>query len=98
MYFDVRAPGNNYTRRKTLIRLLESPFLMIPASGISNTNFLSSDPNKLCYRLKLLIREKQAGNNSDSINEEIIAIVDKLFEYNCISKKQHNFLLAKCSK
>ena len=48
--------------------------------------------------VKIADEEKQAGNNSDSINEEVIAIVDKLFEYNCISKKQHNFLLPKGSK
>ena len=30
-------------------------------------------------------------------NEEIIAIVDKLFEYKCISKKQHKILLVKGS-
>ena len=30
-----------------------------------------------------------AGNNSDKINDEIAAIVDKFSEYKCISKKQH---------
>ena len=61
------------------------------ASGIS-TVFLSSDPDELCNRLKVLLQQKQAGNNSDLTNEEIIAIVDKLLEYNCISKKQHKQL------
>ena len=37
--------------------------------------------------IKLLLQEKHAGNNSDIINEEIIALVDKLLEYKCISKK-----------
>ena len=57
------------------------------ASGFS-TVFLQENPNKLCNRLKLLLQEKQAGNNSDIINGEIIATVDKLLEYKCISKKQ----------
>ena len=59
------------------------------ASGIPNIIILSIDPDELCNRLKLLMQEKQAGNNSDIINEEIIAIVDKLFKHKCISKKQH---------
>ena len=67
------------------------------ASGISKTIFLSSDPDELCDRLKLLLQEKQAGNNSDIINDEIVAIVDKLLEYKCIIKKQHKQILIKCN-
>ena len=49
---------------------------MVSASGASKTKFLSSDPDELCDRLKLLLQEKQAGNNSDIINQEIVAIVE----------------------
>ena len=70
---------------------------MVSASGASKTKFLSSDPDELCDRLKLLLQEKQAGNNSDIINQEIVAIVDKLLEYKCISKKQHKQILPKCN-
>ena len=48
--------------------------------------FLPSDPNELCDRLKFLLQEKQAGNNSELINVKIVAIVDKLLEYKCISE------------
>ena len=68
---------------------------MVSASGVSRTKFLSSDPDELCDRLKLLLQEKHAGNNSDIINEEINAIVDKLLYYECISKKQHKQILIK---
>ena len=88
MNFDLKASGNKSTRDRTLIKLLKSPGLMVSASGLSKTIFLPSDPNELCDRLKLLLQEKQAGNNSDIINEEIVAIVDKLLEYECICKKQ----------
>ena len=54
---------------------------MVSASGVSKTIFLLSDPYELCKRLKLLLLEKQAGNNSDIVNNEVIAIVDKLIEY-----------------
>ena len=94
MHFDLKAPGNKSTRDRKLIKLLESPAIM--ASGIT-TIILSENPNELCDRLKLLLQEKQAGNNSDIINEEIVAIVDKLLEYKCISKKQHKQILIKCN-
>ena len=95
MHFDERRVGNKSTRDRTLINLLNSPAIM--ASGITITIFLSSDPDELCERLKLLLQEKHAGNNSDIINEEIVAIVDKLLEYKCISKKEHKQILIKCN-
>ena len=97
MHFDMKAVGKKPTRDKTLIKLLKSPGLIVSASGVSKTIFLSSDPDELCDRLKLLLQEKHAGNNSDLINDEIVAIVDKLLEYKCISKKQHKQILIKCN-
>ena len=97
MNFDLKAVGNKSVRDRTLIKLLKSPGLIVSASGVSKTIFLSSDADELCNRLKLLLQEKQAGNKSDIINDEIIAIVDKLLEYKCISKKQHKQILIKCN-
>ena len=97
MHFDQKAVGNKSTREKTIIKLLKQPGLMVSASGVSKTIFLSSDPDELCNILKLILQEKHAGNNSDIINEEIVVIVDKLLEYNCISKKQHKQIFYKCS-
>ena len=70
---------------------------MVSASGFSKTKFLSSDPNELCDRLKLFLQEKQAGNNSDIINDEIVLINDKLLEYKRITKKQHKQILINCN-
>ena len=70
---------------------------MVSASGVSKTIFLSSDPNEVCDRLKLLLQEKQAGNNSSTIIQEIIAIVANLLEYKCISKTQLMQILNKCN-
>ena len=97
MHFDTKASGNKSMRDRKLIKLLNSPSLIFSASGVSKTIFLSSDPNELCDRLKLLLQEKHAGNNSDIINEEIVVIIDKLLEYKCISKKQHKQFLIKCN-
>ena len=95
MNYDINSTGRPSVRHNSMIKLLEQPAIM--ASGFSKTIILSSDPNELCDRLKLLLQEKQAGNNSEIINEEIVAIVDKLFEYNCITKKQHKQILIKCN-
>ena len=95
MHFDERRVGNKTTRDKTLINLLNSPAIM--ASGVSKTIFLSSDPNELCERLKLLLQEKHAGSNSKIINSEIVAMFDKLLEYKCIPKKQHKQISVKCN-
>ena len=95
MNYDTKSTGRPSVRHESMIRLLDKPAIM--ASGFSKTIILSSDPNELCERLKLLLQEKHAGNNSDIVNEEIIAIVDKLLEYKCISKKQHKQILIKCN-
>ena len=67
--FYTKAQGNKSTRDRTITKLLKSPGLMVSASGVSKTIFLSSDPDELCNRLKLLLQEKHAGNNSDIIND-----------------------------
>ena len=95
MNYDTKSTGRPSTRHESMIRLLDKPAIM--ASGISKTIILSSDPNELCDRLRLLLEEKYAGNNSNLIDEEIVAIVDKLLEYKCISKKQHKQILIKCN-
>ena len=97
MNFDLKAVGKKSTRDRTLIKLLESPGLIVSASGVSKTIFLSSNPDEICNRLKLILQEKHAGKNSDLINDEIVAIVDKLLEHNCISKRQHKQILIKCN-
>ena len=95
MNYDVKSTGRPSVRHNSIIRLFDQPAVM--ASGFSKTIILSSDPNELCDRLRLLLQEKHAGNNSDIINDEIVAIVDKLLEYRCISKKQHKQILIKCN-
>ena len=95
MNYDIKSLGRPSIRHDSVVKILNSPAIM--ASGVSNIIILSSDPNELCDRLRILLQEKHAGNNSDLINDEIIAIVDKLLEYKCISKKQHKQILIKCN-
>ena len=94
MNFNFKQKGRKSDRDKSVKKLLKSPAVMV--SGISTT-ILSSNPDKHCDRLKLLLQEKQARNNSDLINKEIVAIVDKLLEYKNITKKQHRQILNKCN-
>ena len=95
MKYKLKNKGRPSIRHNSVVRLLEHPPIM--ASGFSKTIFLSSDPNELCDRLNLLLQEKHGGNNCNLIDEEIVAIVDKLLEYKCISKKQHKQILIKCN-
>ena len=95
MDYDTKSTGRPSVRHNSMIRLLDQPAIM--ASGISKTIILSSDPNELCNRLKLLLQEKHGGKNSNLIDEEKVAIKDKLLEYKCLSKKQHKQILIKCN-
>ena len=94
MKFDIKQVGRPSNRDKSLIKLPISPAIM--ASGVS-TKFLPGKTNEPCERLKLILQEKQAGDNSNIINDDIVAIVDKLLENNCIWKKQLKIFLLKCS-
>ena len=87
MNYETKSTGRPSIRHSSIIKILESPAIM--ASGVSRTTILYFDPNELCDRLRLILQEKLVGNNSDIINDERVAIVDKLLEYKCISKKQH---------
>ena len=77
---DTKAQGRKSTRDSTHIKLLKSPGLMISVSGVSKTLFFSSDLDEICNRLEILLQKKHAGNNFDIINDEIVAVVDKLLE------------------
>ena len=55
MKFDFNQNGRKRNRDKPMIKLLKSPAIM--ASGVSKTTFLSSDPNELCDKLKLLLQK-----------------------------------------
>ena len=95
MKYDAKSTGRPSVRHNSMVRILDQPSIM--ASGFSKTIILSTDPDELYDRLKLLLQEKHGGNNSNLINEEIVVIVDKLLEYKCISKKQHKHILIKCT-
>ena len=93
IYLDEKAPAIKSVRDRSPLGLLNSPAIM--TSGIS-TRLLPENPNKICKRIKLILQGKQAGNNSDFSEEEIVAIALTLLEYKCIFTKQREFLLLKC--
>ena len=97
MYFDVTSPCNKPTLDRIPIKILKAPSLMKSASGIPVETFLLSDPDELCDRLKLLLEEKQAGNNSFLINEEIVVILDNMLENKCKNRKHPNQNLIECN-
>ena len=93
MNFNFKQKRRKSDRDKTMIKLLKSPAIM---ASLVTTTFLSENLDEMCDRLKLLL-QKNAGNNSDIINMEIITIVDKLLEHKCISKNQHKQISIKCN-
>ena len=82
--YDLNLPGDKKSNRYKYIKKLFSK-----TSGRVMTIFLSKDPNELVDRLYLLYQEKIAGNDSKNINEEMVAIYDKLYSYNIISETDH---------
>ena len=62
-------------------------------SGL-NFVFLPSDPDELVDQLKLLYFEKVGGNDNPMLSEQIIAIGDKLLQYQCITTNQHQNLIS----
>ena len=70
MKYKLKNKGRPSIRHNSMIRLLnQSP---ITASGFTKTIILSSNPDELCNRLRLLLQEKHAGNNSDIINKKVL--------------------------
>ena len=66
-------------------------------SGL-NFVFLPSDPDELVDQLKLLYFEKVGGNDNPMLSEQIIAIADKLLQYQCITTNQHQNLISTFTK
>ena len=60
--------------------------------------FLPSDPDELVDQLKLLYFEKVGGNDNPMLSEQIIAIADKLLQYQCITTNQHQNLVSTFTK
>ena len=77
------------------MKLPKSPGLMVSAAGISEPIIISEVSDELCDRIKILFQEKHSGNISYIIDEEIVALVDKLLKHKCITKKQHKHILIK---
>ena len=56
--------------------------------------FLPSDSDELVDQLKLLYFEKLGRIDNPQLNEQIIAIVDKPLEYECITTNQHQNMIS----
>ena len=88
MKYDINH-GDKKSNRYSFVKLLIQPQL---GSGL-NFVFLPSDPGELVDQLKLIVLEKGGGNDNPMLSEEIVAITDKLLQYQCITTNQHQNLL-----
>ena len=90
--FEIRQQCWKSNTDKSTTKLPNSIAIMV--SEIS-TKISSENLNELCDMLRLLFQKIQTGKNSNVIDQEIVALADKLLGYKSITKKQHNFLLLK---
>ena len=67
-------------------------------SGFNQYVFLPSGPDELVDQLKLLYFEKVGGNDNPMLSEQIIAIADKLLQYQCVTTNQHQNLVSTFTK
>ena len=86
--------GDKKSHRYLLIEAMLQPQI---GSGL-NFIFLPSDPDELVDQLKLLYFEKVGGNDNPMLSEQIIAIADKLLQYQCITTNQHQNLVSTFTK
>ena len=78
MRFDFKQVG----RPSTSERSLKKKCLNHQLSSLREFQqyFLPENPIELCDGLIILLQDKQAGNNSDIINEKTFAVVDRIPE------------------
>ena len=57
--------------------------------------FFSKNPKELCNRLRLIIQINKVGKNSAKFYEEVVAIIKKILDYECITTTQHKNLSIK---
>ena len=84
--------SNRYNFIKSMLQLQRGSGLNFTGQRPANPVvcvFLPSDPDELVDQLKLLYFEKVGGNDNPMLSEQIIAIADKLLQYQCITTNQH---------
>ena len=83
--------GDKKSNRYSLIKALFNTYYQ-EGNGLKFI-FLPTDPDELVDQLKLIVLEKVGGNNNPMLSEQIVAIVDKLLEFECITTNQHQNLM-----
>ena len=86
-YFFIKDLINQYTYQQS--QSLNNQLGSGLNGEASQIIFLPSDPDELVDQLKFLYFEKLGGNDNPQLSEQIIAIVDKLLEYESITTNQH---------
>ena len=86
--------GDKKSHRYHFIKSMLQPQI---GSGL-NFAFLPSDPDELVDQLKLLYFEKVGGNDNPMLSEQIIAIADKLLQYQCVPTNKHQNLVSTFTK
>ena len=86
--------GDKKSSRYYLIKAMFNTYYQ-EGSGLKFI-FLPSDPDELVDQLKLIVLEKVGG--IPMLSEQIIAIADKLLQYQCITTNQHQNIVSAFTK
>ena len=85
MKFDMKKIGRKSLRDSSIVELLKSRL----SWQLEFPHYFYHLILMNYVRLKLLPQEKRAGNNSNIIKEENVAIIDKLLEYKSLTPSEH---------
>ena len=84
---NIRRPKSSTSKKyKEIIKPIWESLKGTTGSGLSSEDLID--------RFDLLMASKEAGNTG--VTDELLDIVDKLFNENIIDKKEHKILLSKC--
>ena len=89
MQYNINIPGDQKSDRYNFIEALFQPQ---KGSVFNQYIFFPSDPDELVDQLKLIMLEKVGGKDNPQLNGQIVAITEKLLEYQCITTNQHQNL------
>ena len=93
MKFDIYAKSESFRDMNFIKNFYNKRALLVP--GLHEIIFLLEKPNDFCKRLRLIIHEKQAGNDTNKFDNEIVVIFGNLLEYISTTPKQRTQILIK---
>ena len=87
MKFEAHATGNKSTKDNHVIKQYHGKRHLLSSRLVV---FLPENPKEEGDRLRWIIQGNEGRNDSDELDEDIVALVDELLEYKSIPQKKQN--------